>query len=115
VPQSGYLNLIHVEDAVRVILAAESRAKGPEEGNFHLYVVSDGHPVERGEYYAELARCFGAPPPKLLGVDSSLPTGRRRGGSKRLSNAKMLRELGVTLAYPTYREGLAAIVASQQD
>ena len=30
---------------------------------------------------------------------------------KRVSNARLKRELGVRLAFPTYREGLAAIAA----
>ena len=37
----------------------------------------------------------------------------RRGGleAKRVSNAKLKRELGMQLRFPTYREGLAAIAA----
>jgi hypothetical protein len=31
------------------------------------------------------------------------------GESKRVSNAKLKRVLGVTLRYPTYREGLTAL------
>ena len=31
--------------------------------------------------------------------------------SKRTSNARIKRELGVRLAYPSYREGLAALLA----
>jgi hypothetical protein len=34
------------------------------------------------------------------------------GESKRVSNDKMKRELGVRLAYPTYREGLRALFAA---
>jgi len=32
--------------------------------------------------------------------------------NKRVSNALMKRELGVVLAHPTYREGLAAVLAA---
>jgi len=32
--------------------------------------------------------------------------------SKRVSNDRIKRELGVSLAYPTYREGLAALLAA---
>jgi nucleoside-diphosphate-sugar epimerase len=109
VPLEGYLNLIHVDDAVRVILAAElsERAVG------NTYVVSDGHPVARAEYYAELARCFGAPPPVITAPPSGAPSRRRTASGKRLRNTKMLTELGVELAYPSYREGLAAIAAQE--
>ncbi len=61
VPAAGYLNLIHVDDAVQVVLAAAERAAGRS-----LYVVSDGHPVPRREYYDELARLLGAPAPSSL-------------------------------------------------
>jgi hypothetical protein len=33
--------------------------------------------------------------------------------SKRVSNARLRHELGVALTYPTYREGLAALVRDQ--
>ena len=60
-PAQGWLNLIHVDDAARVVLAAEERAPPPR-----TYVVSDGTPVERREYFAELARLLGAAPPRFV-------------------------------------------------
>jgi hypothetical protein len=33
--------------------------------------------------------------------------------SKRVRNGKIKRELGVHLAYPTYREGLKAVLAAE--
>ncbi len=99
-----HVNLIHVEDAAAAVLAAEARAQPPR-----TYVISDGHPVERREYLAELARQFGLPPPSFRDPLPGEGSGRR-GGDKRVSNARMLAELHVKLAYPTYREGLAAAV-----
>jgi hypothetical protein len=32
--------------------------------------------------------------------------------SKRVSNARIKQELGVSLAYPTYRQGLASLLAA---
>ena len=54
------VNLIHVEDAAAAVLAAEEYAQPPR-----TYLVSDGHPVQRREYFAELARQFGLPPPSF--------------------------------------------------
>ena len=34
----------------------------------------------------------------------------RAAADKRISNARLLREIGVEFQYPSYREGLAAIV-----
>ena len=35
-------------------------------------------------------------------------------GNRRIANALIKSELGVTLAYPTYREGLAAILRARK-
>jgi nucleoside-diphosphate-sugar epimerase len=99
-----YINLIQVEDAARTVLAAEAHAQPPR-----TYIVSDGHPVERREYFAEIARQGGLPPPVFRDPLPGEAAGRR-GGDKRVSNARMLAELRIQLAYPTYREGRAAAV-----
>ena len=98
------VNLIHVEDAAAAVLAAEDHAQPPR-----TYVVSDGHPVQRREYFSELARLLGLPQPSFRDPLPDQPAGRR-GGDKRVNNARMLSELHLTLAYPTYREGLAAAI-----
>lgn len=99
-----HVNLIHVEDAAAAVLAAEVHAQPPR-----TYVISDGHPVERRDYFAELARQFGLPHPSFRDPLPGEAIGRRS-GDKRVSNARMLAELQVELAYPTFREGLAAAV-----
>ncbi len=104
-----YLNLIHVEDAAAAVLAAEAYAQPPR-----TYIISDGHPVKRRDYFAELARQFGLPPPSFRDPLPGEAVGRR-GGNKRVSNARMLAELQLKLAYPTYREGLAAEILPQRN
>jgi nucleoside-diphosphate-sugar epimerase len=104
----GYLNLIHVEDVVNVITTAERTVTPPS-----LYVVSDGHPVLRGEFYAELARQLSAPPPRFNPPADPAAAGRA-GSDKRVRNDRLLREVQVSLRYPSYREGLAAILAASQ-
>jgi nucleoside-diphosphate-sugar epimerase len=106
-PAEGYLNQIHLEDAVEVVLAAERRARPPR-----VYCVSDGHPPARREYYAELARLLNAPPPRFVTPDADSPAARRAAADKRVSNRRLLDELKPRLRYPTFRAGLAAIVAS---
>jgi nucleoside-diphosphate-sugar epimerase len=107
-PAEGSLNLIHVDDAARIVLAAEARAEAPR-----TYVVSDGHPAVRREYYEELAQLLNAPPPTFFTPTLEATSRTRGGGDKRASNARMLEELGIELEYPTFREGLAAIVAAE--
>ncbi len=106
-PAEGWLNLIHVDDAARIVLAAEEKAVPPR-----TYVVSDGQPVERGAYYAELARLLQAPPPSFVAPSADSPAAARATSDKRVNPRRMFRELAPRLAYPSYREGLAAIVSS---
>ena len=108
-PADGYLNLIHVDDAASVVLAAELRAPLPR-----LYLVSDGQPVERRIYYEELARLFGAPPPRFIPAPPDSGALARSATDKRIDNARMRAELAVDLAFPSYRQGLASIVARGQ-
>lgn len=108
VAEQGFLNLIHIDDAARIVLAAEASEIAPR-----TYVVSDGEPVERRAYYEELASLLAAPTPRFLTPDVNSPRSARGNSSKRINNARLRAELSVGLRYPSYREGLAAIVASE--
>jgi nucleoside-diphosphate-sugar epimerase len=106
-PQNGFLNLIHVDDAVEAVLtSAEADLQLPRR-----YLITDGMPVKREEYYAELARHLGAPAPVFCSPHNETPAHARAAADKRISNARMVAELKLTLRYPSYREGLKAIVA----
>jgi nucleoside-diphosphate-sugar epimerase len=111
VPTRGYLNLIHVDDAAAVVVAAGDLP--PFSDGPRVYCVSDGRPVERGDYYREVARQMGAPPPLFIDPDRTSPRAARSESNRRVRNAKMLSELGMSLAYPDYRTGLAAILDTQ--
>lgn len=104
----GYLNLIHVADAAQVVLLADEHSSVP-----NLYLVSDGQPAPRRAYYEELARLLDAPPPRFVAPPEGSPRAARSGSNKRIGNARLLGELPVRLAFPSYREGLAAIVAAE--
>ncbi|HXE55007.1 MAG TPA: hypothetical protein VN541_18440, partial [Tepidisphaeraceae bacterium] len=73
----------------------------------------DSHPAPRGEYYAELARLLGAPAPRFVEPPPGDPRAARAAADKRICNARMLAELRIALAFPSYREGLAAIVGGR--
>ena len=106
-PAAGWLNLIHVDDAASVVLAAERAEAGPRH-----YLVSDGCPVARRDYYRQLALLLEAPDPQFLSPDATLPSAVRAKSDKRISNSRLMSELDVQLAYPSFREGLASIVAA---
>lgn len=109
-PVTGYLNLIHVDDAVEAVIEAD-RVELPMHGP-RVYCISDGSPVERGEYYSEVARQIGAPPPQFVNPEPNSSRAARAESNRRVSNDRMLSELRVTLRYPDYRAGLAAILSS---
>jgi nucleoside-diphosphate-sugar epimerase len=110
-PSTGYLNLIHVDDAAATVIAASELPlfdDGP-----HVYCVSDGRPVGRAEFYREVARQIGAPPPRFVEPDAMSPRAERARGNRRIRNDKMVAELQVNLTYPDYRAGLAAILETE--
>ena len=108
--QHGYLNLIHVFDAVQVILAAEAC-----ETLSPLLLVSDGQPVLRSAYFQEMARLLQAPDPLFSAADPQSPGAQRASTNKRISNQQLLEELNISFRYPSFREGLAALLGSPID
>jgi len=106
-PATGWLNLIHVDDAASIVLLAEDKVQPPG-----LYAVSDGSPVIRGDYYRELARLLGAPEPSFIQPATDSPAAQRAGSDKRVDNRRLLAELEPTFRYASYRDGLAEIVSA---
>lgn len=101
---------IHVEDIARVLLASIAR---PDPGR--IYNVCDDEAAPPQEVVAYAAKLLGLPAPREVPFDEAelSPMGRSFYlENKRLDNARIKAELGVTLAYPTYREGLAALLTT---
>jgi nucleoside-diphosphate-sugar epimerase len=111
--ESPFTNRIHAEDLVQVCLAAMERgAPG------RVYHACDGHPGTMAEYFTLLAEEAGlAPPPEI----SMAEAGERLSPgmlsymreSRRLSNRRIVEELGVVLKYPNLRQGLAACLGEE--
>jgi nucleoside-diphosphate-sugar epimerase len=104
IPSGGWINLIHVDDAAGVALAAEMRCTAPR-----LYVVSDGHPTNRQDFYRYLAELLKLPEPEFVQTAVAESAATRSLDQKRVSNARMLSELGIKLKYPSFREGLVSV------
>ena len=100
---------IHVDDIARVLLASIAK---PRPGA--VYNVCDDEPARQEAVVAHAARLLGIAPPPLVPLaqaDLSPMARSFYADDKRVANALIKQELGVTLAYPSYREGLAAILA----
>jgi nucleoside-diphosphate-sugar epimerase len=106
----GFLNLIHVVDAASVVLNAADAIIGKSANGPRVYCVSDGQPVQRSEYYCEVARQIGAPEPTFVTPEPDSPRAGRAGSDRRVRNERMLAELGVQLIYPDYHSGLRTIL-----
>lgn len=98
---------IHVEDIATVLEASIAQ---PAPGR--IYNVCDDEPAPPQDVVAYAADLLGvAPPPEQDFATAELPPMARSfyAGNRRVSNARIKGELGVRLAFPTYREGLLAL------
>lgn len=111
-PPDGFLNLIHVDDLARIVCDVERLAHGGEIALPRTFNVADGHPVVRREYYRELARLLDAPPPRFVESKQVCQAVLRAAADKRIATSRLTSEVAPNFAYPSFREGLAAIVAS---
>lgn len=103
-------NRIHVEDVVSGLFASMDR---PHPGC--AYNLVDDEPAPAHVVMAWSARRLGLPqPPEVDWTDPSVSDGMRRFylDSKRLSNARAKAELGWRPKYPSYREGIEALIAA---
>jgi nucleoside-diphosphate-sugar epimerase len=101
---------IHVDDIASVLLASLARRRPGA-----VYNVCDDEPAAQEAVIAHAARLLGMEPPPLVSLAEASLTPMARSfyaDNKRVSNALIKEELGVTLAYPNYRAGLAAILAA---
>ena len=96
---AGFLNLIHVDDAARIVDACLRRGQPGR-----TYLVCDDEPLTRRDYYRTLAELLDAPQPVFHENTEPTPS---HGPNKRCCNRRMKQELGVELKYPTCRDGLA--------
>jgi nucleoside-diphosphate-sugar epimerase len=100
---------IHVDDLASALIA--SMVQPRPEG---IYNICDDEPAPPQDVIAYACELLGVAPEPLTPVEEADLSPMARSfyeESKRVANDRMKEELGVTLAYPTYREGLRAIQA----
>lgn len=104
-------NRLHVDDAVSGLFASMAR---PRPGA--AYTLCDDEPGPADAVIEGAARRLGLPrPPEVDLDDPSVSDAMRRfyRDSKRLSNARAKAELGWRPRYPSWREGLEAMLAGE--
>lgn len=101
---------IHVGDIAATLLAS---IQNPAPGT--IYNVCDNDPAPPQDVLSHAARLLGLPDPPEVSYDTADMTPMARSfyaDNKRVRNDRLL-GLGVQLAYPTYREGLAELLKSE--
>lgn len=99
---------IHVDDIVAVLRASMAR---PHPGR--IYNVADDEPAPPQDVVAFAAELLGVePPPEVPFEEADLSPAARAfyAECRRVRNDRIRAELGVRLKYPTYREGLRALL-----
>ncbi|WP_457645589.1 SDR family oxidoreductase [Profundibacter sp.] len=113
VKKNQLFSRIHVEDIAQVLLASINR---PDPGR--IYNVCDDNPAPPQDVIAYAAELLGLPVPPEEDFETAEMTPMARSfyaESKSVRNDRIKAELGITLCYPTYREGLRALLEAERD
>lgn len=105
---------IHVQDIASAVFASMNHptARAVQEDVFN---VCDDYSCAPGDVIAHACGLLGQPVPKPVSMDEAGLSAMGRSfyaDNKRVSNQKLKDALGWQPAFPTYREGLAAILSS---
>ena len=105
-------NRIHVDDIAAAVIAGID-GRGAEQ----IYNVTDDGPAPPQDVITFAAELLHMPPPPEVPFDDALLSPMAASfyaDNKRIRNERLRQELGVALQFPTYREGLRAILADQR-
>jgi nucleoside-diphosphate-sugar epimerase len=106
---------IHRDDIAAAVVAAAGQARPPGARVLHL---ADDVPASQSDVVAEAARLLGVVPPPPVPFEEALPRMSEMARSfwaenRRIASARTQAALGLRWRYPSFREGLAAILAEQ--
>ena len=116
VKKPGHLfGRIHREDIARGVVAAMKTAGN---SGVRIFNFTDDEPAASADVVVEAARLLGVEPPAPVAFADAAPRMSPMGLSfwaenRKVANAKTKAALGLTWRYPTYREGLAAILREE--
>ena len=114
--ESPPTNRIHADDLAAVCMAAAQKALPAGD----IFNVSDGQPGTMTQYFLTVAELLGLPEPEQVSMDDAQKIMNPMMLSylketRRMSNRKMMEQLGVKLAYPDLRAGLKHVVEQMKE
>ncbi len=106
---------IHRDDIAAAVVAAAGQDRPPGARVLHL---ADDVPASQSEVVAEAARLLGVTPPEPIAYADAVVGMSEMGRSfwaenRRIASAKTQAALGLRWRHPSFREGLAAILAEE--
>lgn len=103
--QQGHINLIHVTDAAGIVVQiAENKIVG------EMFLVSDGQPADRKQFYEFIAGQVGAGPIDWA-VQTRVDVSRRSAADKKISNEKLLKKTSYPFRFPNFRIGIVDAIS----
>jgi nucleoside-diphosphate-sugar epimerase len=105
-------NRVHVDDIAGALSAAMAG-----RGAHDVYNVTDDEPAPPQDVITYAAELLRMPPPPEVSFEAARLTDMAKSfyaENKRVRNARLRGELGVDLKFPSYREGLRAILAQSR-
>jgi nucleoside-diphosphate-sugar epimerase len=107
---------IHRDDIALGVVAAMKTAG---KTGVRVFNFSDDEPAASADVVVEAARLLGVEPPAPVSYEEAAPKMSAMGLSfwaenRKVANAKTKTSLGISWRYPSYREGLAGILAEER-
>jgi nucleoside-diphosphate-sugar epimerase len=108
---------IHRDDIARAVLAAVRQDPRP---GVRIFNIVDDEPAESADVVVEAAQLLGIAPPASVSYSDAKSTMSPMARSfwaenRKVSSQRTQQELGLRWLYPSYREGLRAILAEERD
>lgn len=112
--ESPWSNRIHVDDLVQACVKAMAY-----KGKFLIFNISDGHPSTMSDYFIQVAKVMKLPEPEQISLEACKNIFSENMmsyliESKKICIERMLKELKVTLKYPTLKDGLSSIASADK-
>ncbi|WCR53559.1 MAG: Protein YeeZ [Wolbachia endosymbiont of Ctenocephalides orientis wCori] len=103
--EGHFFSRIHVEDIENILFSSMQTIKPGE-----VYNCADDLPATQAEVITYASKLLNVSPPESVEI-SSLPSCAQSFylGSKKVSNAKIRKDLNISLTYPNYKSGLESL------